>query len=175
MGADDPLGRLVTEHFFAIHRLLVRLVGNREDAEDLAQECFVRAHGRAAELDREAALLWLRRVALNLARDHHRARGRRRRREEIAGLESLERRVGEPAPDARLRGADLHRAVRDALDALPERLRTALVLRVFEGLEYEAIARLTGRRAGTVRIQVMKARRELERRLGPWLDGERRT
>ncbi|WP_419195412.1 RNA polymerase sigma factor [Engelhardtia mirabilis] len=175
MGGGDRLARLVAAHYLAVHRLLFRLVGNREDADDLAQECFVRAQRRGGEVDEVGALVWLRRVALNLARDHHRSRGRRLRREELAGLESIERRSGEPAPDARLRGADLHRALRQALGELPERLRVALVLRVFEGLDYDEIARLVGRRPGTVRIQVMKARRELERRMGPFLDEESTT
>ena len=62
--------------------------------------------------------------------------------------------------------------LRESIDALPHRLRAALVLRTFEGLEYESISEVLGITQNTARVLVMKARRKLERSLRPWTEGE---
>ena len=166
------LERLVRAHFAHLRGLLERLTGSAADAEDLAQECFLRMR-RAGELPRDAERGWLVRVAVNLARDHGRRRERARRRDEHAARERFERRPAEEAAEAPLERDELRRAVRRAVGELPERLRLPLVLRSFEGWEYDAIAEHLGLRPGTVRVQVMEARRALERSLGALLDQDR--
>jgi RNA polymerase sigma-70 factor (ECF subfamily) len=171
----DRLEVLVREHWGAVRGLLVRLTGSSHEAEDLAQECFVRAQRALAgslELQGAGARAWLRRVALNLVRDHRKGRGRARRREEEAGLERIERQAAAAGPAERLAERELGGAVLAALQRLPERLRVPLVLRVFEGLDYGQIAALGGHRPTTVRAQVMEARRELARLLRPHLEQE---
>ncbi|MEO0650999.1 MAG: sigma-70 family RNA polymerase sigma factor [Planctomycetota bacterium] len=162
---------LVRAHFAHIRGLLERLTGSAADAEDLAQECFLRAR-RAGDLPPEAERGWLVRVAVNLARDHGRRRGRARRRDELAARARHERRPSEEAAEAPLERDELRKAVQRAVAELPERLRVPLVLRTFEGWSYDAIATHLGLRTGTVRVQVMEARRALERSLGPLLDDD---
>ncbi len=165
--AFDSLAR---EYFGRVYGVLFRLVGNHEDAEDMAQDCFVRAFQSLRFYRGDGAFVsWLMRIALHLARDHQRKKGRGAT---VVGLEEVHQ---EPVARARgpaheLSGRELVAGVRGAIDKLPHNLRAALVMRVLEGMEYEEIARATGMRPGTVRTQVMKARRMLLRLMTPLLE-----
>jgi RNA polymerase sigma-70 factor (ECF subfamily) len=165
---------LVRRHFAAVYRMLHRLVGNHEDAEDLAQECFVRAWGALEWYDdRGDVSPWLRRIALHLARDHHRRRGRR----PAASAEGLEALPDSSAdgPQVELGRRELGARVRAGIEGLPERLRTAFVLRVLEGLEYDEVGRSTGVTPATARTHVMQARKRLLRWLAPWTGAQDRA
>ncbi len=168
-GDRQAFDRLVRAHFHGIYALVHRLVGNHEDAEDLAQEVFIKAYRSLGYYRGEGSFAgWLRRIALHLARDHQRRWGRR---PHLGSLEEEQH----PAPgpgegEAGMR--ELTRRVARALEELPTSLRAALVLRVLEGRDYEEVAEATGVKPGTVRTQVMKARRRLERALRPWLRGD---
>jgi RNA polymerase sigma-70 factor (ECF subfamily) len=174
------------------------MIGSHEDAEDLAQESFVRAWNALPHYREEAAFpTWLCRIALHLAQDHRRAGARRaasipiesiplRIRREGSGdapgegmgggfstramraAESL-RPSSEPSPAEALSKAELSRELARAIDRLPPRLRAALVLRAIEGREYDEVAEIIGVKATTARTHVMQARRLLQRSLAPWL------
>ncbi len=162
---------LVRGHFRRIHGVLFRLVGNAEDAEDLAQETFVRAHRSLEHLRDPAGFgAWLLRIAVHLARDQRRARGRRPATvpypEDLgAGADGAARVEGAGELDAR----ELRARLDAALDALPERQRDAFTLRVLEELDYELVGPALGVTPKSARTLVSKARRLLLRRLGPWL------
>ena len=162
---------LVRRHFAAVYRMLHRLVGNHEDAEDLAQDCFVRAWGALAWYDDTGSVgPWLRRIALHLAHDHHRRRGRRPSGSD-EGLEALPDAAGR-GPQGESSRRELGARVRAGIEGLPERLRAAFVLRVLEGLEYEEVGRATGVTPATARTHVMQARKRLVRWLAPWLGSQ---
>ncbi|MCA8978634.1 MAG: sigma-70 family RNA polymerase sigma factor [Planctomycetes bacterium] len=169
--AYDALAR---RHFQRVHALLFRLVGNHEDAEDLTQECFVKAHRSLGWYRSECSFAtWLYRIAVHLSRDHYRKRSRRGK---VASLSELqEAQNGPPSPRCGPRELavqhEFEGILRDALDTLPHRLRAALVLRTLEGLEYDEIAEVLGIQPGTARVHVMKARRQLARLLSSWTDG----
>ncbi len=185
-GDRQAFDRLVRAHFGRIYSLLFRLVGNHEDAEDLAQECFVRAWSALRFYRGEGSFEgWLLRIAVHLARDASRKRARSG---ELIGLEDvgvaggevpagtsrsdsggLGTRAEQPGQEAGQR--EMMRGLEVSIASLPENLRVSLVLRVLEGLEYEDVARATGVRPATVRMRVMKARRLLMRQMKPWLDG----
>jgi len=170
-GDRGAFDELVRRHFTAVYRMLHRRIGNHEDAEDLAQECFVRAWGALALYRADAPFgAWLYRVALHLAQDHRRSGARRDAREEAF---ARSRPSAARAPGEELGRRELGARVRDALERLPRRLRDALVLRVFEGLEYDDVARATGVTPATARTHVHQARKRLLRWLEPWLGGER--
>jgi RNA polymerase sigma factor (sigma-70 family) len=170
-GDREAYGELVREHLPRIHGLLLRLAGNHEDAEDLAQEVFVRAWAALPRYREEARFeSWLRRIAVHLARDHFRHLERRRRLDDALARELRE--PVAPAASPQEAGAtrrELSRQVDAALQRLPRRLREALVLRVFHGLEYDEVARASGATANTSRTHVMQARKLLLR----WLGGAR--
>lgn len=157
---------LLRTHYARIHATAFRLLGNPEDAEDLAQECFVRAFRALSFYRGEGSFAaWLRRILVHLAQDRYRAQGPRAEPAALS-MEAVERR----GPRDELEGRELARLLADALQSLAAPLRTALLLRTREGLEYEAIAELTGVTPATVRTRVMKARKTLQRLLGPHIE-----
>ena len=170
-GDRGAFDELVRGHFAEVYRVLFRTVGNHEDAEDLTQECFVRAYRSLRFYRGEGSFgAWLGRIALHLARDHHRARGRGGQL--VSGLEptAFDPPARAPEPGRALTHKELVQKVGEAVAGLPHALRAAIVLRVLEGRDYEEVAEALDLRPGTVRTQVMKARRALMRALRPWLD-----
>lgn len=177
MGAPDPgaqartsrLESLAREWWPQIQPLIERLVGDGALAEDLTQECFLRLERR---LDRVADGPqlggYLRSIALNLVRDHHRKLGRRGAELSLGPEERAAANSTDPSED--LSNRELEAALQREISALPEKLRLAFTARVIEGLEYEHIAQLHGVRPSTLRVQVMQARQRLERSLAPLLE-----
>ena len=162
---------LLRRHYALIHATAFRLLGNHEDAEDLAQECFVRAFRSLAFFRGQGSFAgWLRRIVVHLAQDWYRSRGRR-----VAPVGLPEELAGGREPHGVIEGRELRVTLADALEALGATLRVALLLRTREGLEYEAIAELTGVTPETARTRVMKARKHLMRMLGPYLDESSRA
>lgn len=161
-GAQEELLRL---HYARVHALAFRLLGNPEDAEDLAQECFVRAFRSLSFYRAEGSFAgWLRRILVHLAQDHYRAHGKRAEPGPLpAEL------CGGREPHGLVESRELRRVLADALQALSPTLRVALLLRTREELEYAEIALLTGVTSETARTRVMKARKLLLRLLTPYL------
>jgi RNA polymerase sigma-70 factor (ECF subfamily) len=158
---------LVRAHFKRVYAFTHRLIRSHEDAEDLAQECFVRAWRALPHYREEAAFAtWLCRIALHLAQDHRRS-GARRAIAIPVEPETPASAASSPA-EALTRG-EMAQEVAAALDRLPARLRAALVLRTIEGREYDEVAEITGVKSTTARTQVMQARKLLQRALAPWL------
>ena len=140
-------------------------------AEDVAQEAFVRAWRGLARFRGESSFkTWLYRIAANVARTHLDRHGRRGRTadrsldDENEALQAAD--VAAAAPDA-----ETSLVARDAIDRalgeLPEELRTALVLRDVEGLDYKEIAGITGAPMGTVESRIFRARRHMRTLLRP--------
>jgi RNA polymerase sigma-70 factor (ECF subfamily) len=164
---------LVRAHFARVYAVAHRLVGNHEDAEDLAQEAFVKAQrGLGAYRGDAPFSAWVLRIVVHLARDRFRRLGHGPRVQALVLEHPVSGAADEPA--AALGRGELRRVVADAVARLPERLRTPFVLRVLEGLDYADVAAATGVKPDTARTQVMKARRELARALAPFLRGGER-
>ncbi len=134
-------------------RIAYRMLGNWADAEDVAQETFVRLHrkGLAALSDDAAVGAWLCRVAVNLCLDRLRSRSRWRLTEmpELTAQSS--------SPETETLRAEQKRLLLEALTQLPERERAAVVLREIEGLSTAETAAAMGSTEPTVRSQVSKA------------------
>ncbi len=169
-GDLDAFDSLVRLHFARTYTLLFRMIGNHEDAEDLAQECFLRAHGSLRWFRGEASFsTWLYRIALHLSRDHFRKRARSER--PLLEAEDNEPQSPGQGPAEESARRELALGLRACLERLPHKLRAALVLRTQEGLEYDEIAEVLSVTPQTARVHVMKARRRLERWLEPWTGG----
>jgi RNA polymerase sigma-70 factor, ECF subfamily len=170
-GERSAFDALVRAHFVPVYSFLHRLVGNPEDAEDLAQETFVRAHGALARYRSESSFsTWLLRIAHHLAIDHRRRQGRAREAasfDEQAIAPAAAHGTAALAPADALQRGELVRELARALARLPDRLRAVLVLRVLEGRDYDEIGAIVGVRPATARTQVMQARRLLLRWLAP--------
>lgn len=151
----DQFVELFNAHHARIFRVLDRLSGERDLAADLAQEAFVRLYRRGSLPDAPEA--WLVSVAMNLLRNVRTTEGRRR------GLLTLER--GEaahsdspPSPEAAAVSLDTRRKVRAALDRMPERERSLLLLRA-EGYSYRDIAASLELNEASVGVMLARARR----------------
>ena len=152
---DDALERLFKLYHVPLVRYLTRRLGDRDWAEEVAQETFLRAL-RQDTLTNERS--WLFAVATNLVRDQARKDDRRRRRLQLLAAEERER-TAEPASHSIERAQDAAFA-RRAVDSLAERDRLALLMRE-EGLDYHEIAAALGLSAGSVGTTLARARRRL--------------
>ena len=147
---NDSFEHVVGERQVRILRTAYRLIGNWADAEDVAQEVFVRLYRHGLGFPNEAALTgWLYRVTVNLCLDHRRAS---RTAHELPELPSL----AASAEAAAIRDQQKQRLMA-ALLLLPQKERAALVLREIEGLSTVEVAGILGSSEGTVRSQVSKA------------------
>lgn len=164
VAADDPLerefGERLRESSSLAFRVAYGVLRHREDAEDVAQEAFVRAHRGFAQLrDRERFRAWLVRMTWRLALDRIRTDRRRLVREMTV------------MPDPRVTAEELasagERARRlwAAIDELPEKLRMAIVLASIEGHDVADVARLLDIPEGTVKSRLFLARKQLAEKL----------
>ncbi len=142
-------------------RVAYSVLRHRQDAEDVAQEAFVRAHRSFSELrDRERFRAWLARMAWRLALDHRRGQKRRSAREERAVLPDVTP-SHEEAALAKERSARLWTAI----DALPERLRLVVVLASIEEHGIKEVAAIVDAPEGTVKSRLFEARKMLQEML----------
>jgi RNA polymerase sigma-70 factor (ECF subfamily) len=164
--AVTDVERLFAEHHSTLVHYLVRRLGDRDWAEEVAQETFLRAlrhaerGGDGAAIANERA--WLFTVANNLVRDEARKDARRRRHLTLLAAEAREReREMEPTPlETAQERAREQRMAREALEALAERDRLALLMRE-EGLDYHEIAEALELSVGSIGTTLARARRRL--------------
>ncbi len=148
-------------------RVAYSVLRQRQDAEDVAQEAFVRAYRSFAQLrERERFRAWLVRITWRMALDRRRGDRRRTAREEAQAPPE----ASAPA-DADLVARERAAILWQAIDALPEKLRVALVLASIEGHDVNEVARLLTLPLGTVKSRLFLARKQLKERL-QWMQGE---
>lgn len=167
---------LVEKYRRKIGRLLSRMVRDPEEVEDIAQETFIKAYRALPQFRGDAAFYtWLYRIAVNTAKNYLAARNRNMLTvSDVAGEEEEvgDERYAAPdidTPDAQLLSKQIAFAVNEAVEALPEELRTAITLREIEGMSYEDIANFMGCPIGTVRSRIFRAREAIAAKLRPIL------
>jgi RNA polymerase sigma-70 factor (ECF subfamily) len=154
--------------------LVSRVLNDRECADDLAQEVFVRVYVHRRNYRHGSRFsTWLFTIAANLAKNEIRRRVRKRN---WYSLDALQEMLKDSAPqladpsegrESSLEREQLQAAVGRAIATVPEKYRLALVLRDIEGLPYEEIAQVLGIPGGTVRSRINRARGMLKRKLEP--------
>ena len=160
-GDHEAFARLVRRHQGMVAGLLYRFVGSAVDVEDLAQETFLRAYRQLPRWRPEAPFVhWLRRVAVNVGRDHYRARSRR---PESLPLDEAHLPPGEDGASA-VRAAAASE-VRAVLRELPENDCLLLTLHFLEGMTFHEIGGHFGWSAVATRVRAFRARRKLHQLL----------
>jgi len=159
---------LVITHQHRVFSIALRMLGSRAEAEDIAQDTFLRAHRAIGDFRGEARLgTWLYGIAARLCLNRIASAPRRLERADDAALLRL------PAPAADAAGAlersELAAALQEAIAELPEERRIVVVLRDLEGLSYEEIAATLGLELGTVRSRLHRARNDLKAKLERFL------
>ena len=162
---------LVRRYRNEVFALAHHFVHNREDAWDVAQEVFIKAHRALRHFRGDAAFkTWLMRITSNQCKDYL----KKRRLETVPFDEAVETKAGSRAqldPGRASEARETGEAILKAVDALPMKHRTAFVLREFEGLSYEEMAGVMACSVGTVMSRLHHARKKLQRALtqmGVW-------
>ena len=160
-GDAAAFDEIVRDHRREVYGVARRVLGSHEDADEVAQEAFLRAWRGLGRFRGEAALrTWLIRITLNVARTL-RARSR-----EFWTLDHAESLLAEgPGADERLDRAESGKRVRDAVARLPPRQREVVMLKVFSGLTYRDVAQVMDLSEGAVKAHLHQAVANLRRRM----------
>ena len=166
---------LVLKYQHRILGLVMRFVHDQQEAQDVAQEAFIKAYRALANFRGDSAFYtWLYRIAINTAKNHLVARGRRPPDSDVSA-EDAEFFEGDhglkdnESPERLMLRDEIEATVHRAIKQLPEDLRTALTLREFDGLSYEDIATVMQCPVGTVRSRIFRAREAVDKALQPLL------
>jgi RNA polymerase sigma-70 factor (ECF subfamily) len=178
-GEKGAFNEIVRRYSSRMVNLAYRITGDRELAEDIGQETFLRAYRSAARY-REISKFstWLHTIAINLCRNEL-----RRRKFRMYSLEGMAERDEDSkiridiadekgTPDREVERRELGRLIKEAVATLPEKFKTPLVLRDMQGLTYEEIGEILGLPEGTVKSRINRARLRVKQLLEPKLRDE---
>ncbi len=171
-GSSEAFRELVERHSRAVFRLAYRMTGNEQDAEDTVQETFLRAYRQLGRFDsRSKFSTWLFAIASNCSLDLIRARKRRRETDSEPVQPAIP--AADPSPERLMLSREVRQRLSAAMDELSDAERTAFVMRHFEGVPIDEIARVLGRPNGAARHSVFRAVAKLRRALEPVLSEAR--
>lgn len=175
-GQKNAFDLLVRKYQHKVFAIISRYVHNHAEAQDVAQDTFLRAYRAIANFRGDSAFYtWLYTIATNTAKNHLVAMGRRPPGDDIqiddaAQFESAMRLRDPATPERELMRQEIERAVTTAVARLPEELRRAITMREVDGLSYEEIAQAMSCPIGTVRSRIFRARDAIDQNLRPLLD-----
>jgi len=167
---------LVLKYQGRIAALVSRYVSDAGEVEDVTQEAFIKAYRALGNFRGDSAFYtWLYRIAANAAKNHLVAKGRRPGAdatiEDAEGFDEGGMLSESASPEALAMGGELAAVVESALNALPDELKAALMLREFDGLSYDDIADVLGCPVGTVRSRIFRAREAIDQRVKEQISG----
>ncbi len=167
---------LVVKYQRKLARLLSRFIRDASEVEDVTQEAFIKAYRALPSFRGDSAFYtWLYRIGINTAKNYLVSLGRRAPTvtgvdsEEAEGIEEGDQLRDLNTPENQMMSRQLAETVDQALQELPEELRTAITLREIDGMSYEEIAQIMNCPIGTVRSRIFRAREAIAERLRPQL------
>ena len=171
-GDKKAFNLLVVRYQNRVAGLLTRYV-SRDDIPDIVQESFIKAYRSLASFRGESAFYtWLYRIAVNTAKNHLTALGRRPPKEDILAEDAESYDAGTQlretdTPENLVLSNELKRVVFETIENLPEELKMAITLREIEGLSYEESAEVMSCPVGTVRSRIFRAREAIDAKIQP--------
>jgi RNA polymerase sigma-70 factor (ECF subfamily) len=175
-GDSKAFDLLVQKYQSRILKLIARFVRNPADVQDVAQEAFIKAYRALPNFRGESAFYtWLYRIAINTAKNHLVAAGRKTPSyavdvQEVEKYDASEWLKEYATPERELLADEIQVTVNNALEGLPPDLREAITLREIEGLSYEDIAQVMDCPIGTVRSRIFRAREAIDEKLKTVVD-----
>ncbi|WP_413304590.1 RNA polymerase sigma factor SigW [Bacillus sp. 1P10SD] len=170
-GDQDAFGEIVEIYKNSVYQLCFRMLGNRHEAEDVAQEAFIRAYVNIKSFNQDLKFsTWLFRIATNLCID----RMRKKKPDyyldaEVAGTEGLTMYAqvpsNTPLPENEVESLELHETVQQEILKLPEKYRSAIVLKYIEELSLNEISEILDLPLGTVKTRIHRGREALRQQL----------
>ncbi len=179
-GDNQAFDVLVNRYKDRLYSYLLRLLSNPDQAEEIAQEAFVKAYMNADKYRKIARFsTWLYTIATNLVRNYMRNMKRRPTRvslwfKESGGEKIRWRQIEDESrgPEEEMEQKDLEKLMQAAIRKIPPRYRTTFVLREINRLSYEEIAATTGLKLGTVRSRINRGRKYFRKAALPLLSGD---
>ncbi len=175
-GDKQAFDLLVLKYQRRVINLVSRFVRSPSDAQDIAQEAFIKAYRALPDFREESAFYtWMYRIAVNTAKNYLLGRSGRVL-ESAQNIDSVEQIASnstlthEETPEHLLLRDEIQVTIHNAIKALPEDLKIAITLREFEGLSYEDIATVMNCPLGTVRSRIFRARETIDTVLKPLLE-----
>ena len=175
-GDKAAFDQLVRKYQHRIIQLVNRYVKDASEAQDVAQETFIKAYRALTNFRGDSAFYtWLYRIAINTAKNYLVSRARRSSDYEVdvqeaEQIDSSLKLKNLDSPDMLLINDEIIDTIQTAIDELPEEMRVAIMLREFEGMSYEDIAITMSCPVGTVRSRIFRAREAIDKKLKPLLD-----
>ena len=175
-GEKEAFDILVRKYEHKLANVIGRYIRDPSEVLDVSQEAFIKAYRALPNFRGDSAFYtWLYRIAINTAKNHLVAAGRRPPKDDIDAQEAEQFESGSglkeyATPERLMLSNELAVTIQEAIDELPEELRVAIVLRELEGLSYEEIAAAMECPIGTVRSRIFRARDAIEKRIRPLLD-----
>ncbi|MEH7414741.1 RNA polymerase sigma factor SigW [Neobacillus drentensis] len=170
-GDQDAFGEIVELYKNSVYQLCYRMLGNRHEAEDIAQEAFIRAYVNIKSFNQDLKFsTWLFRIATNLCID----RIRKKKPDyyldaEVAGTEGLtmysQISSDSPLPETEVEGLELQETVQKEILKLPEKYRSAIVLKYMQDMSLNEISEILNLPLGTVKTRIHRGREALRQQL----------
>jgi len=175
-GDKSAYDLLVIKYQHRIIQLVNRYVKDPSEAQDVAQEAFIKAYRALGNFRGDSAFYtWLYRIAINTAKNYLVSRSRRYSDYQI-DIQDAEQMENAPqlkameTPEYLLLNDEIVKVIKAAIEKLPEEMKVAIMLREFEGMSYEDIAQTMECPVGTVRSRIFRAREAIDEKLSPLLD-----
>ena len=177
-GDKTAFDLLVRKYQHKVVKLVLRYVRNPAEAEDIAQEAFIKAYRALPQFRGDSAFYtWMYRIAINTAKNSLASRDRSPIAYDLDLTDpeeshSVQTKLQDPdTPEGMALTEEIRGIVNSAIEGLPEELKTAIVLRELDGLSYEEIAAAMECPVGTVRSRIFRAREAIDKRLREVFEG----
>ena len=162
---------LVLKYQYKLQAIVGRFIRDTDEVADVTQEAFIKAYKALPKFRGDSQFYtWLYRIAINTAKNYLVSKSRRPANTDIdvqdaEQFSNNDKLIDEATPENSIMTEELATIIKNAINALPEDLRTALTLREFEGMSYEDIAAVMDCPVGTVRSRIFRAREFLDERV----------